>query len=129
MNEEGISIGITRKDGTEDTFTEFAVVALPINDMVFKLNCAKTLDQGDQLHLSFNIPIVSKVGIGGVPLYETHRYTEDWEYMFPVAEVSQVVAFFRFTKIEDDAWIELLSDVPTRDVLYQPSLEMAVKVK
>ena len=129
MNEEGISIGITRKDGTEDTFTEFAVVALPFIDMVFRLDCAKTLAPGDQLHLSFNVPVISKVGLDGGPMYETHRYTEDWEYMFPVAEVSQVVAYFRFTKIGHDAWIELLSDAPTRDVLYQPSLEMAVKVK
>lgn len=121
-------IEITRlsKDGNRDEIGQFAVDGAPFLDIVFHLVCSKTLCAGDELLISFNVPVVSYVD-HGVGKEETNRYTEDWEYSSGTIEEDTLVTHFRFTKIGNDAWIKLLDGMP--DALHRPSEDGAKKIR
>ena len=121
-------IEITRlsKDGETEEVGRFAVDALSFIDIVFHLVCSKTLQSGDELRISFNVPVVSYVDYGDGK-EETNRYTENWEYSSGIIEEDTIVTHFRFTKIGKDAWIKLLDGMP--DALYRPSRDGAQKIR
>jgi len=121
-------IEITRlsKDGSTEEVGRFAVDGLSFIDIVFHLVCRKTLYAGDELRISFNVPVVSYVDCG-LGKEETNRYTEDWEYSSGIIEEDTLVTHFRFTKIGKDAWIKLLDGMP--DALYRPYRDGAQKIR
>ena len=125
MDKEGINIELIRKGGCRESLAEFAVVRVPFMDLVFQLNRAFQLEEGDKLRLSFKVPVASKAS--GIVNTETHRYTEDWEYSTGVLKTPRTISYFRFTKIGQDAWLELLDEMPIS--LHTPDEEKAEKVR
>jgi len=112
MDNDGMTIDLLRANGKSEQLGEFAVVGIPYMDLVFELRRGVFLCEGDQLKFAFHVPVVSKVSGRGIVDMETHRYTEDWKYRSPIIEHDKLVTHFRFTKIKDDAWIELLGGMP-----------------
>jgi hypothetical protein len=124
---DGISVTLQRGNGTQEKIGEFAVVGAPFIDIVFQLRREVCLERDDELHLDFSVPVVSRVSIIGAVDTETYRYKEDWQYSTGRIELRQIVTHFRFTKIKEDAWLELLDAQP--EGLHAPSSDRAVKIR
>ena len=120
-HKEGINLEVVRKSGDVEQGGVFAVQSINYIDMLFMLKDPVWLHDGDQLRLSFDVPVRS---------YEwetmTHKYKEAWTYMSEIAEGTVCITCFRFTKIRRDAWIELLEEEPAFD---PPTSEKAVKIR
>jgi hypothetical protein len=123
----GIRFDLLRANGETENLAAFAVDGLPFIDLVFKLRRETWLDSGDELRLSFDVPIVSRVVAPGLIDTETFRYTEDWQYSTGELTGHRIVTHFRFTKIGESAWIELLDEIPAG--LYVPDATKAEKIR
>jgi hypothetical protein len=123
----GIRMDLLRADGSVENVAAFAVDGLPYIDMVFKLKHEYCLWCGDSLRIEFDVPVVSRVIVPGLIDMVTHRYTENWMYSTGELTEQRKVSHFRFTKIGDDAWIELLDGMATG--LYMPDSTKAEKIR
>jgi hypothetical protein len=123
----GIRFDLLRENGEVENVAAFAVDGLPYIDMVFKLRNEIWLENGDELVINFDVPIVSRVIVPGLIDMETFRYTEDWKYSTGGLTERRTVTHFRFTKIEENAWIELLNEIPAG--LYVPDATKAEKIR
>jgi len=120
MGDGGLRLDVVRADGSAESVADFAVTGIPYMDLVFALRTVAWLESDDVLRLRFNVPVISCVD--GV---ETNRYTEDWEYEREFTRQTQVT-HFRFTKIGDEAWLEMFDGEPTMD---RPQGEGAEKIR
>lgn len=123
----GIRFDLLRANGETENLAAFAVDGLPFIDLVFQLRYRMWLEVGDELRLSFDIPVISRISGTGLIDTEMFRYTEDWQYSTGGLTGCMAVTHFRFTKIGESAWIELLDEIPAG--LYVPDATKAEKIR
>ena len=123
----GMTVTLVKSHGEQEVLADFEIVSVPYMDLIFKLRRRYILEIDDQLKLDFSVPVVSRVEVPGVVDRETNRYTEDWRYTTGELKKEMSVTHFRFTKIGEDAWIELMNGI-TENV-YTPRSPRAQKIR